>query len=106
MKAPTAVMIVVPAIALLGLASLRDASAFVLSTSSTSNHHHVVATEGQKHSNLHRHCGLRAAKGAAETTMAADSVVDVKSKVLQLAAVMDRGGMANPGKLRRDAFTE
>lgn len=30
--------------------------------------------------------------------MAADSVVDVKAKVLQLAAVTDRGGMADPGK--------
>lgn len=29
--------------------------------------------------------------------MAADSLVDVKAKVLQLAAVTDRGGMADPG---------
>ncbi|CAM9239450.1 unnamed protein product [Ectocarpus sp. 12 AP-2014] len=30
--------------------------------------------------------------------MVSDSVAGVKSKVLQLAAAMDRGGMANPGK--------
>ncbi|CAN0194932.1 unnamed protein product [Ectocarpus sp. 6 AP-2014] len=30
--------------------------------------------------------------------MVSDSVAEVKSKVLQLAAAMDRGGMANPGK--------
>lgn len=30
--------------------------------------------------------------------MAGDGVAEAKSKILQLAAVMDRGGMANPGK--------
>lgn len=36
--------------------------------------------------------------GVTDTAMIADGVMDVKAKVLQLAALMDRGGMANPGK--------
>lgn len=97
-----AAMIAVPAIALLWLAGFaEDAAGFVVSTSPS----HAVATEaGRLHQRQlqpqqHRCCRQRA-RGLAETRMktAADNVVGVKSKLLQLAAVMDRGGMANPGK--------
>ncbi|CAM9789969.1 unnamed protein product, partial [Pylaiella littoralis] len=96
-----AAMIAVPAIALLWLAGFaEDAAGFVVSTSPS----HAVATEaGRLHQRQlqpqqHR-CCRQQARGLAETRMktAADNVVGVKSKLLQLAAVMDRGGMANPG---------
>lgn len=86
-----------PAIALLGLAGFaEDAAAFVVPEGRL--HQHPRQHQHQ-HQRQHRCRGQRA-RGLAETKlkMAAENVVDVKSKVLQLAAAMDRGGMANPGK--------
>lgn len=74
-------------IALLSLSTLRDAAAFVPSSS-------LLRTGNSKH-DLGREPDRR---GRTQTAMATDSVVDVKAKVLQLAAVTDRGGMADPGK--------
>lgn len=108
MMAPTAAAkLMVPAIVLLLLSAwLQATSAFVSTScfSAISSRNQHVTTEGRlhrQHQPRHRCCGQRA-KGFADTKleMTAQSVVDVKSKVLQLAAVMDRGGMANPGKRR------
>lgn len=80
-------------IALLSLHSLRDATAFLGTSAVVSNKHDLGGSSSKP-------CrwGHRSTQVIMETAMVSDSVVDVKAKVLQLAAVMDRGGMANPGK--------
>ncbi len=80
-------MFTVASIALLSFASLRCADSFLSTTSAKPTFPRHV-----------RHFGNLEAK------MAADSVAEAKAQVLQLAAAMDRGGMANPGEKLRRAF--
>lgn len=77
------------------------ASGFVVSTSSLSTSRHVsTAAVAVTPPLRQQRPGARATTARPATKMAADSVADIKCKVLQLAAIMDRGGMANPGDLR------
>ncbi|CAM9457603.1 unnamed protein product [Ectocarpus fasciculatus] len=92
-----------PASALV-LAFITSASAFVSTCTSTSAQA-LQLSSCPSSSSCHPHRGYRypvaavsrAMPMASPVRMVSDSVAEVKSKVLQLAAAMDRGGMANPG---------
>lgn len=88
--------LVYPAFALV-LAFLSSASAFV-STSSSTSALQVLSCHRRRGYMYPAAAVSRATTMASPVQMVSDSVAEVKSKVLQLAAAMDRGGMANPGK--------
>lgn len=85
----------------LGLAWFGSVSAFVPTSAKATSYPLQIRRELSptaarvNRAHQQQRCGASAVSTA---TMAGDSVVEVKSKILQLAAVMDRGGMANPGK--------
>lgn len=80
----------------LGLAWFGPVSAFVTTSYPLQIRQELVRkTAGVNRVCQQERCG---ASAVSTVTMAGDGVAEVKSKILQLAAVMDRGGMANPGK--------
>lgn len=99
MATPTSPLIV--SIITLGLAWLGPVSAFV-PTSATHPlqvRRELVRSAGTAGVNrVYQQQERCRASDTSTVKMAGDSVAEVKSKILQLAAVMDRGGMANPGK--------
>lgn len=96
MAIPTLPVLLIASVITLGLAFLVPVAAFVTTSYPLQIRRELLRrTAGVNRVCQQERCG---ASAVSTVTMAGDGVAEVKSRILQLAAVMDRGGMANPGE--------